>query len=116
MSGLVRLERLRRIDHEVREFYEVTDTGEAAAWVRSLGHEAASVEADGFRYRSIYPDGQPSRWAWVERGQWLVHMHGDKQDPELDLPSDDGPQAFRDWMGEWMLVPESPVSETEEKN
>jgi hypothetical protein len=88
----------------------------AAAWVRSMGHEAADVSADGFRYRSIYSTGGTSHWHWIEPGQWLVHMEGERQDREFDSPYDepsavsddpqvDGYYGYRPWPSEeWHIV------------
>jgi hypothetical protein len=111
-----RFERLERVTWQRREFHPVGETrAEMAAcmeWVRSLGHEAKSLEDDGFRYRSVYRTGeesdyitlrndegiQCSGWQWAPPGTWLMHMHGEGQDPELDSPHseepDDGAYGF----------------------
>lgn len=103
-----RFERLERVKWQRREFHPVGETREemaaCMAWVRSLGHEAASLENDGFRYRSVYrsaevswgnlrnDEGIPcSGWQWAPPGSWLMHMAGEGQDAELDSPHDEGP-------------------------
>ncbi len=92
-------ERLERITAFRSEYYEIGHSIEeieaAAEYVRSKGHQAASVCADGFRYRSVYPDGSMSGWNWIEPGGWLCHMEGERQDPEFDLPHASGPDEHR---------------------
>ncbi|HEY0888929.1 MAG TPA: hypothetical protein VGE38_04890 [Nocardioides sp.] len=88
-------ERLERIKHHRVEYRPAGDTvAEMAAtveWVRAKGHQAASLELDGFRYRSAYPDGSTGPWYWIEPGQWLCLMEGEAQDSEFDAPHDEGP-------------------------
>jgi hypothetical protein len=105
----------------------LADLDRAATWVRSMGHEAAGVCPDGFRYRSVYPDGTTARWHWIEPGQWLVHMEGENQDREFDSPSDEGPAdsddpaddgfyGYRPWPhDEWHIVPPPPIRPEEEQ-
>lgn len=96
-----RFERLVTVTWERREWHPVGETRDemaaCMAWVISLGHEAKSLEDGGFRYRSVYPatDEGPatSCWKWAEPGEWLMHMHGERQDPELDDPHAAGPDG-----------------------
>jgi len=127
-SAAVVFERLEKIRWHRTVMYpagdSLADLDRAAAWVRSMGHEAAGVCPDGFRYRSVYRDGETSRWHWIEPGQWLVHMEGERQDREFDLPSDEAPTTsddpddiesygYRPWpRDEWHRV--EPAAQTEE--
>jgi len=87
-----RLERVKFLRVEYRSTGRtLAEMAETMEWVRSRGHDAASLEADGFRYRSVYPDGSTSQWYWIEPGQWLVLMDGDGQNAEFDMPHDEGP-------------------------
>lgn len=106
MSEARTFERLEQVKFQRREYHPVgttrTEMQVAMEWVRSLGHEAASLEDDGFRYRSIYatPSEYTGRvtsgWKWAEPGEWLMHMVGDGQDPELDDPHE---APDDDWFG-----------------
>lgn len=126
MTAPVRFERLERISFERREWFPVGFTREsmtaAMEWVRSLGHEADTLTDDGFRYRSVYDKdesgyitrcnaaGKPcSNWKWVEPGEWLMHMAGDRQDSELDDPHSHGPDDEDFWMPgtDWHRVSEA---------
>lgn len=122
----IAMERLEKIKWRRQIFYPVgenaAEMAQAMAWVRSMGHHAEGLSEDGFRYRSVYPDSRTSRWTWVEPGQWLVHMEGENQVPEFDLPHDeqpattddqeqDGYYGYRPWPSdEWHIVdmPTSP--------
>lgn len=115
MTG-VAFERLERVAYERREWHPVGETADqmraCMEWVRSLGHEAKSLEEDGFRYRSVYATASEytgrttSGWHWCEPGEWLMHMSGDRQDPELDSPHADGPEEDGFWphAHEWHQV------------
>jgi hypothetical protein len=99
--SMFRFERVERVTWQRREWHPVGDTREQMAacmeWVRSLGHEAKSLDDDGFRYRSVYPKpseytgSRYSGWQWVEPGEWLMHMVGGDQDSEIDAPHACGP-------------------------
>lgn len=104
-------ERLERVKYLRVEYHPAGETldemAQAIEWVRSKGHEATSLEAGGFRYRSVYPNDEYGRatsaWKWIEPGEWLVLMEGDGQDSEFDDPHaegpDDGPNVYPrdDW-------------------
>lgn len=105
MSTEIRYERLERIKAEVRRFHPAGTTPDemraCMEWVRSLGHEAKSLEDDGFRYRSVYADGPypTSPWHWVEPGQWLMSIGSDSEvSIELD-DAHDGPPDEDGYIG-----------------
>lgn len=92
----------------------------AAEWVRMMGHEAADVCEDGFRYRSVYGGGRFNRWTWIEPGQWLIHMEGENQAREFDSPYDEAPAVsddpeddsfygYRPWPSDEWHVVEAPT-------
>ncbi|GAA4120560.1 hypothetical protein GCM10022215_24330 [Nocardioides fonticola] len=97
----VAYERLETVTWERREWHPVGTTRDeiaaCMAWVISRGHQAKSLEDDGFRYRSVYPNGDTSPWYWCEPGQFLMHMSGERQDNELDAPHDDAPEDASSW-------------------
>jgi len=60
-----------------------------AFWINSTGYgEARGVCHDGFRYRSVYPDGSKGVWYWASPGMYVTLLEGTNQDPEFDIPSD----------------------------
>lgn len=125
MTGPIRYERLERVTWQRREWHPVGQTRDEIAacmdWVRSLGHEAKSLEDDGFRYRSVYTDptysgSMTSEWKWAEPGEWLMHMVGENQDAELDSPHEGPPDEDDGWglpRGGWHQVPATTEQETE---
>ena len=126
----IRYERLEHVTWERREWHPVGETrdemAECMAWVIALGHEAKSLEDDGFRYRSVYRGSesayitrrnakgiQCSGWLWAEPGEWLMHMVGENQDSELDSPHDSPPDTDDGWglpRGGWHRVADQPAT------
>lgn len=114
------MERLEKVRWHRTTIYPAGETlaqlQRAVSWVRSMGHEAADACEDGFRYRSVYGEGRFASWVWIEPGQWLVHMEGERQAREFDSPHDeppaisDDPQddhycGYRPWPDdEWHIV------------